>query len=315
MNFRVFALLFLLLEVKLLAYSDCKFKFERYEQICTQATKNGVSVEYANSFLLCSKSKERDFEALRKFNPTMLKTHSKNEKIANNSLVGFLPKMREHLSRYVDVYTEAEQRYGVNREIIVAILAKESRLGRYRLKHDSYVVLNTLLRELKADSRRNRRVLKMAQTNLVALMQFCYQSKIRADECSIASSYAGAVGYAQFMPQNLYLARGYNKASADLNTAEDSILSIASFLHTIASFKSKLEWSKVGDMRAIESAWYRYDFEHKNSSFAFDLGKYNCFACKRDELSYLSGYVKKIMRYNSSSNYAVGVLRLAYELR
>ncbi len=70
-------------------------------------------------------------------------------------------------------------------------------------------------------------------------------------------------------------------------------------------------------MAQVENGWYDYDFVHKNASFAFAKSRsgkpYNCYACGKKELRYLSGYVKKIMRYNNSSNYAIGVLRLAWE--
>jgi membrane-bound lytic murein transglycosylase B len=71
-------------------------------------------------------------------------------------------------------------------------------------------------------------------------------------------------------------------------------------------------------MKKVEDEWYDFDFKYKNASFAYAASKksgkkYNCFACGRKELGYLSRYVKTIMRYNNSSNYAIGVIRLAYE--
>ena len=72
------------------------------------------------------------------------------------------------------------------------------------------------------------------------------------------------------------------------------------------------------DVPKIEQEWYDYDFTHKNASFVYEKSSksdkvYNCFTKDRPELQYLKDYTKKIMRYNNSSNYGVGVMRLAYE--
>ena len=70
------------------------------------------------------------------------------------------------------------------------------------------------------------------------------------------------------------------------------------------------------DMAEVENAWYDFDFANPNASFAYERSSrgtpYRCFACGKPDLAYPAAYVKKIMRYNNSSHYAVGVLRLAY---
>jgi len=70
-------------------------------------------------------------------------------------------------------------------------------------------------------------------------------------------------------------------------------------------------------MKVIESAWYDYEFENENASFVYETSKsgekYDCFTCGKEELEYVKGYTKKIMRYNNSSNYSIGVIRLAYD--
>nr|WP_275849043.1 lytic murein transglycosylase [Sulfurimonas sp. SAG-AH-194-I05] len=49
----------------------------------------------------------------------------------------------------------------------------------------------------------------------------------------------------------------------------------------------------------------------------FDLNGEVCDESKRNggkkDLQYLRKYAKTIMRYNNSSNYAIGVMRLAYD--
>ncbi|WP_345984395.1 lytic murein transglycosylase [Sulfurimonas sp. HSL-1656] len=311
------ALLLPLLSTALFAYSDCSFKIDAYESICNKAVKAGVSVDYANRYLLDAQSTLRDAQSLRLFSPKMITVHHANEKRANNALVTFVPAMVENLRQYRGAYDEAERRFGVNREVIAAILAKETRLGRVGCTHDAFTVFNTLVRELPADSERNRGLLAMAERNIVSLMDFCYANAITPSDCRFKSSYAGAVGISQFMPQNFYLVESYGEGAGDLQKMEDAILSTARYLHDNASFTALIDWKKFPVMPEVEEAWYDYDFATDNASFAFDKGRngrtYNCFACGKPELDHLSVYVKKIMRYNNSSNYAVGVLRLAYD--
>jgi len=310
-----FALLFT--SPSLLAYSDCSFQVEAYEPICKSAVSRGVSIEYANRYLLAPQTKERDFKSLRLFSPKMIHTHHANEKRANNALVAFVPQIVDNLHRYRDAYDAAEKRYHVNREVIAAILAKETRLGRFGTEHDAFTVFNTLVRELPADSPRNIRLLAMAENNIVAMMQFCYRNGIQPQECRFKSSYAGAVGIPQFMPQNFGMVESFKGGPGDLDNMEDAIISTARFLNENAGFTELLEWEKVPDMARIENAWYDYDYAHRYASFAYTSNstgrELNCFACDKPQLAYIAGYVKKIMRYNNSSHYAGGVLRLAYD--
>ncbi len=75
-----------------------------------------------------------------------------------------------------------------------------------------------------------------------------------------------------------------------------------------------LDWKRVGDMRKIEQKWYIFAAKHEDASFAYAKKRdSDCFSCADAKLRYVREYVKKVMRYNNSSNYAVGVLRLAYE--
>ena len=302
----------------LFGYSNCDFRVEAYETVCREALAEGVSVDYANRYLLAPQTKARDPESLERFAPKMIAVHHANERRANNALVAFVPEIVRNLERYRVVYGEAERRYGVNREVVAAILAKETRLGRIRLKHDAFTVFNTLLRELPADTARNKSLVAMAERNIVSLMRFCFENGISPAQCRFPSSYAGAVGIPQFMPQNFALVTPYGAGPGDLDTMEDAILSTACFLHDNAGFDTLIDWKKMPDMATVEKAWYDFDYITPNASFAHEHGRdgrtYRCYACGKAELAYAAGYVKKIMRYNNSSHYAVGVLRLAYDV-
>ena len=299
-------------------YTNCDFKNSHYEEVCNRLVKKKVSVEYANEFLLSSKADKLELKSFEMFQPKLLKTHHANEKKANNTLAKYIPQITKHLKTYSAVYDEAEKRYQVNREIVAAILMKETRLGKIKPRYDAFGVFNTLVLKLDVKSKRDKWLMSMAKTNMVSIISYCYKKGYTPSTCNFASSYAGAVGIPQFMPHNFSHIVGYKKEVGDLNVMADAILSASKFLHDVAGFKTLIDWSKIPSMKEVEEAWYEYDFKHANSSFVYAISKrsnkkYNCFACEKAELEYLRTYAKKIMTYNNSSNYAIGVIRLAYD--
>lgn len=299
-------------------YTNCRFAFKPYEAVCRQAVQKGVSMQYVNEFLLSAKTRQLDEKSFNLFAPQKIPQHHANEKRANNALLPLVPKIVKHLETYRKVYDLAEKKYGVSREIIAAILAKETRLGTVRPTHDAFEVFNTLLVKQKSDSPRDRRLIHMARTNMIAIIRYCYKQNIRPEACNFPSSYAGAVGIPQFMPQNFHHIEGYENVRGDLTKMEDAILSTARFLNRRAGFTTPIQWRKMPDIAKIETRWYAFDAAHTNASFAYSrstkTGKtYRCFACGKPNLQDLARYVKRLMRYNNSSNYAIGVMRLAYE--
>lgn len=300
-------------------YNNCEFQNRDYKDVCEQVVKNGVTYEYANKFLLSYfKTQKFDEVSYKYLQPKYIQTHKKNEKKANNVLIKFVPEMVEHLKEYADVYDYTEQKYGVNREIIAAILIKETKLGKIKPTHDAFIVFNTLVLRTKPQTPREKWLLKMGKTNMVSIITYCYNRGVTPEECNLPSSYAGAVGIPQFMPNSFVYAKGYKTEIGDLTKMEDAIVSASNFLHQKAEFNELLDWNKVPDITDIETKWYDFEFENEDASFVYAKSKngdklYKCFTCDKPELDYLREYTKKIMRYNNSSNYAVGVLRLAYD--
>jgi len=315
---KLFLLLFL--SVGLYAkYTNCNFKNNNYEEICKTVVKKGVSIEYANSFLLSKKVMKLDLKSFELFQPKAIKTHHANEKKANNNLVKYIPEIASHIKKYSEVYDSAEDKYKVNREVVASILMKETRLGIVAPKYDAFSVFNTLVVKTKATSSRNKWLLSLGKSNMSSIITYCYENGYKPLRCNFSSSYAGAVGIPQFMPDNFKYIEGYKKKIGNLSVMEDAIMSASRFINERAGFKTLIDWQKIPNMKEIEEAWYEYDFTHKNSSFVYAKSKkssktYNCFACEKSELDYLRSYAKKIMSYNNSSNYAIGVMRLAYDV-
>jgi len=313
-------LLFLILSVSLFAkYDNCTFQNKHYEDICKKVVKHGVSYKYANQFLLSYfKTQKYDEISWKYLQPSKIKYHKEKEKQANNILVKFVPKMVKNLKQYEEVYDYAEKKYSVNREIIAAILLKETKLGKIKPTHDAFIVFNTIVVRTKPDTRRNKWLLKMGKTNMASIIEHCYKQGVKPEQCNLPSSYAGAVGIPQFMPNSFIYTDSYKGKVADLTKMEDAILSAAKFLHVKAKFDTLINWDKMPNIPLIEQEWYDYAYKYDNASFCYKKNtnitkRYKCFTKGKQHLDYMKTYVSKIMRYNNSSNYAIGVLRLAYD--
>lgn len=307
---------FLLLSLSLNASEHCHERI--YSDICEKALLRDIDLSYIESFLDSNKTKVFDNVSFELMQPKFIEQHKQNEKRANNSLLKFIPEIVSNLREYKEVYDIAEDRYGVNREIVASILMKETRLGKITPKHDAFVVFHTLLSRTTPNSAREKWLINMSKSNIVAIIEYCYQNSIEPNRCNLQSSYAGAIGISQFMPNNLKLAVSLNDTTPDITSMEDAILSTSNFLSQKADFNELIEWEKMSDIEDIENRWYDFEFENQNASFVYDTNKngvkvYNCFTCDIKELEYIKKYAQKIMSYNNSSNYAIGVLRLAYE--
>lgn len=299
-------------------YTNCEFQNKDYIDICEKVVKNGVSHDYANAFLLSYfKTQKFDEVSWKYLQPRHIKTHRKSEKKANNVLVKQVPKMVTNLKEYKKVYDKAEKKYGVNREIIAAILLKETKLGKIKPTHDAFIVFNTMVVRTNPKTSREKWILKMGKTNMASIITHCYKKGVVPEQCNLPSSYAGAVGIPQFMPNSFVYAESYGEKAVDLTKMEDAIMSAAKYLHKKSKFDTLIDWDNMPNLPTIEAAWYKYEFKYDDASFVYEKSKsgkvYNCFTADRDDLIYLRDYTKKIMRYNNSSNYSVGVMRLAYD--
>jgi membrane-bound lytic murein transglycosylase B len=161
-----------------------------------------------------------------------------------------IEKAQRYLQENITVLSETEKTYGVDKRVITAILLVESRLGTVAGGRSALNILSTLAaltdpafqeafwrmippeRRITRE-RFNERVQKRAEwgyQELKALLRYSEREQI--DPTTIASSYAGAVGYAQFMPTNIlaYAQDGDQNGRIDLLVHADAIASIANYL-------------------------------------------------------------------------------------
>lgn len=161
-----------------------------------------------------------------------------------------IQKARAYMQAHRLPLEEAERTCGVDARVITAILLVESRLGTFTGNRSALNILSTLAAltepemqesfwEIIPPERRisrahyEERVRKRADwgyRELKALLKYTEREKM--DPAVITSSYAGAVGYAQFMPTSImaYAKDGDNDGRIDLRTHPDAIASIAHYL-------------------------------------------------------------------------------------
>jgi membrane-bound lytic murein transglycosylase B len=151
---------------------------------------------------------------------------------------------------YSGTFKSAYEKTGVNPQDIIAILNWESKLGEQLGQYDIFKVfvgqafyLEDLEQQLYEEGayrqdgvmpraealRRIERIKSRALNNLAELL---IQSKqLGIDPYAVKGSWAGAIGIPQFMPASMgYAADGNDDGVIDLNTIEDSILSVATYL-------------------------------------------------------------------------------------
>jgi membrane-bound lytic murein transglycosylase B len=159
----------------------------------------------------------------------------------------------------------AEARYGVAPEVIVGILTVESSLGSNTGKYPVFNVFASLAVMdspevitgvgLTASQDRLKKKAAWARKELAVFLEYC--ASHRVDPFSLSGSWAGAMGYCQFLPSSLQRCgvAANGKGPVDLFTHDDAIYSIACYLH------------KSGFQRQNRASWRRavYSYNHSDA--------------------------------------------------
>jgi len=130
---------------------------------------------------------------------------------------------RKVLTDNYDVLTRVENSYGVDKEIIIAILRIETNFNKYVGK---YPIFNSLLTLAVIENRRS----VWAEGELAELLRI--SKYLNTDPLSIKGSWAGAFGMAQFIPSSYtkYAVDGNGDGTIDLFDFSDATASIANYL-------------------------------------------------------------------------------------
>jgi len=173
---------------------------------------------------------------------------------------------RVYLQEHRQELNRAAARYGVAPEVIVGILTVESDLGNATGRYPVFNVFASLavmdtpevIRELDLDPNLRGRLRKKAdwaRRELLVFLEYCRARRL--DPFSFQGSWAGAMGFCQFLPTSLKNcgADGDGDGRVDLFTHADAIFSIACYLH------------KSGFDRQKRSSWRRavYSYNHSEA--------------------------------------------------
>lgn len=230
------------------------------------------------------------------------------------------------IKKHQAIFDRCQAEYGVQPQLISAILGMETRYGTYRGKDRVLDALYTLAAGYprRADFFRNE---------LGEFLLLCQEEKLSPD--SIQGSYAGAFGTTQFIPSSY---RSYAvDADADgkrdvWGSPEDIISSVANYFHrhrwdasrpvalwldkTPTSFKAKLmlkeetrKWYRLGDVQNLLGQPLP-DMWHADDKVA--LIQRTTAQGKRTALVHYNFYV--ITRWNRSYNYAMAATELAHAM-
>jgi membrane-bound lytic murein transglycosylase B len=161
-------------------------------------------------------------------------------------------KAARYLSRYGQTLEGAQQRFGVEPEVVVAVLMVETALGTYPGRYLAVNMLSTMAASEKGEIRQkvlaslteeqrnmqspeviSKRLTKRATRGyreLKALINYIQDNDI--DPFTIRGSSEGAIGIPQFLPSNIeYYGRdGDGDGRIDLFNHHDAIASVAFFL-------------------------------------------------------------------------------------
>ncbi|OPX20199.1 MAG: hypothetical protein BZ151_05135 [Desulfobacca sp. 4484_104] len=166
-------------------------------------------------------------------------------------------KGRRYLVKHAESLQQAEDAFGVKKEVIVAILTVETNLGEVTGRYPVFNVFASLavmdtpevIQDLALDRRLSSRLKSKAawaRRELKSFLICCRQNN--QDPFSLKGSWAGAFGYCQFLPSSL-LRCGYDgndDGQIDVFCDADAIFCIANYLKR-AGFKQHVRstWSRA----------------------------------------------------------------------
>ncbi len=172
---------------------------------------------------------------------------------------------RAYMETHRTALSRAEARYGVAPEVIVGILTVESGLGSNTGKYPVFNVFASLavmdtpevIKEVGLTAAKDRLKKKAAwgRRELAIFLEYCAAHHL--DAFSLSGSWAGAMGYCQFLPSSLQRCgvAANGKGPVDLFTHDDAIFSIACYL------------KKSGFTCQNRASWRRavYNYNHSDA--------------------------------------------------
>lgn len=234
---------------------------------------------------------------------------------------------RELLRRYKAVLDRVEKKFGVERQIVVAIWGMESNYGRHQGAFSMFRTLNTMF-----DAYPRRRSFYRRQ--LISYLLLCRENKV--NPLTTNGSYGAAFGQTQFIPTSFreYAVDFDGDGRRDVwNSVPDVLASIANYLHNFHwVFKAPVyvELGKELKAKPLRVAYKRgrkgllpwrriRDLQHIALPAPPDNGKLTVVGLElpHNKMRYVAGYpnFQAITKWNNSNRYAMAVTELAAKLK
>lgn len=237
---------------------------------------------------------------------------------------------RKKLAEHKKILDRVEKELGVDREVVIAIWAIESKFGVHRGKYNVFRTLNTLFNSYPRRS-------SFFREQLIHFLLLCKENNF--EPLSIKGSYAGAFGQTQFIPSSYreYAISFDGDKHADVFASIDDILaSIANYLRRFhwklnetiyydigkqlksdklirakdTGRKGRIDWATVAKAQQVSLPKPRNNKKLSIVALEIDPKKGNGFR-------YIAGYpnFQAITEWNHSNRYAMAVAELAEKLK
>jgi len=233
----------------------------------------------------------------------------------------------EKLVEHRQLLERIEQEFGVERQIVVAIWAIESKFGRHKGAFSMFRTLNTMF---DAYPRRS----DFYRQQLVAYLLLCRENGVAPAD--VTGSYGGAFGQTQFIPSSFreYAVDFDKDGKRDVwNSIPDVLASIANYLHRYHwTFGEPIYW-ELGNKLAAKSLTAAYKKGRKGRldwqdvagrqkielSPLPDGAKVTIVGLELADggMRYVAGYpnFQAITKWNNSNRYAMAVTELAEKIK
>ncbi len=294
--------------------------FQKWKQdFRVEALSQGIQADLFDKSLASLKP---DPEIIKLDNSQPEFTRSIWEYLDNAISVSRIKKGRRLMDQYGALFDQIEERYGVQREIILAIWALESDFGR---NYGNKSVVRSLATLAYASGSKKRS--DFAKSELLVSLKILQNFKMDAD--GLVGSWAGAMGQPQFMPSSyLKYAIDYNRdGMIDLwHTVPDVVASIANFLAE-AGWRRAESWGMEVDIPSkfdwrLNTSSYQLRFEQWQKMKVTQVNGKDFQQPQRQAALFIPAgqYGPKflvthnfevIKRYNNSSSYALAVAQLS----
>ena len=241
-----------------------------------------------------------------------------------------IAKGKKMLTTHQELLDRVEARFGVEREVVIAIWGIESRFGSNRGSFNVFETLNTLF---DAYPRRS----EFFREQLVYFLIVCRENDMNPLE--IKGSYAGAFGQTQFIPSSFYeyaVSFDDDQKRDVFNSTEDVLASIANYLSRFGWVLNAPVYIDIGSelktqeliSANLKGRKGRVDYRTVAEAQNVDLPtppenkKVTIVGLEKDPsrgggYRYVAGYpnFQAITEWNHSNRYAMAVTELAESIR